>query len=324
LYNDSKPERAFDLIIISDVASPYMEAYKPSGEKKQEGFRKQSIEQLAKKGKSISFWTSIVLIALLALCLLVPLRDDYDLNFKTGICLGVAGGLLLLMAAKTFVVYKIKQVIKYLENRLKQLIPAFQYEKLSHLKIEKVTFGRVEPLILDRVNSLVTLLMDVFLKIVRRLNYDKLYDNPSFKYKRISNLIKELTEQDYNSKLARRAEQNNPLPAGSVFTGVYKDDVGHSIKEVVDSSSSFGTTLWFTDKPDALNPMLDQLVATGQLNMCYNLLMYLEELLLVPGNGFTSLDAVMQNNVKTVYEQCKSDWLLFKEDPMFMVKRLSI
>src|SRR5688572_17322189 len=39
LYNKSRKERAFDLVIISDVASPYMSPYKPTAAKDQEGLR---------------------------------------------------------------------------------------------------------------------------------------------------------------------------------------------------------------------------------------------------------------------------------------------
>ena len=102
---------------------------------------------------------------------------------------------------------------------------------------------------------------------------------------------------------------------------VYDEIVGPKIKEVAETASGFGTTLWFTEK-ETLDNMLDKLVAAGQFTMCYDMLEYLEIVLFQGDNGFNELGEMDKINLTQLYNQCKSDWLNFKNEPFFMVKPL--
>ncbi len=314
----------FDLIIISDVASPYMEPYKPFVETKKKGFNTLTLKEVKKKAETISKGISMGLLVCIALFALLPAIWQYPNNIGTGLSLGIAGVLLLLLIAKMMAVGAIKKKIAQMLHALEKKIPSFYFKKLSKLKIEELSVHRAQPLIMDRLNSLVTLLMDVFLKVVRRLNYYKLYNNNNFKYRRISNLIKELTEMDFNANVLRRQQDQaaaGKTPDFSIFNGTYNEVVGTAIKGVAESASSFGTTLWFTDD-DKLSDMLDQLIATGQFTMCYNLIEYLEKLIYDKDSGYDGLDQQKKDNLQKLYSDCKEDWKQFKDDPMFMVKEL--
>lgn len=316
LYNDSKKERAFDLVIISDVASPYMEPYRATPQNDTEGFRKLSVDQINRKARRISRMATLVLLALTALFALLPMLDNYSHNFTNGILLGLAGGFLILFIAKLWIASRVKKISRYINTTIKKLVPPFHLEKLRHLKIEQLAFGRLEPLVMDRINSLVKLMMDVFLKIVRRLNYDKLYDNPDFGNRRISNLIRELTEEDFSNK---RSTAGNAR-SNSVIGNDYETAIGPAIKKIAEESAVFGTTLWFTDEPGRLDSMLNKLVATGQFTMCYNLIVYLESLMFDDKNDFNAYAQDTKDEVRKLYETVVADWQMFKVDPMFLTK----
>jgi hypothetical protein len=124
--------------------------------------------------------------------------------------------------------------------------------------------------------------------------------------------------------MKRRQENHLPNNAGgakSLFNGTYMQDIGPEIKAVAEDASGFGTTLWFTDD-DHLSGKLDKLIATGQFNLCYNMLEYLEKMMFQKDSGFEELDTVTKSDLLALYEQAKSDWLKFKIDPMFMVKEM--
>jgi predicted acylesterase/phospholipase RssA len=325
-YKKNAAESYFDLIIISDVASPYMDPFKPAVDPPKTGWRRLTLKQVFLRVRKIERTVSVVLVVALVLFALLPLLVGYGNNFLTGFAVAWVAVTVSLWFAKSYVVRLLKRGWNSLLEGIKKKIPDYFLQRFAKLRVEELSVRRVEPLIIDRVNSLVTLLMDVFLKVIRRLNYFKLYENDRFGYRRVSNLVRELTEFDFNNRRSRETE-NIPSSATyreySILHGEYADVVGVKIKEVAESAASFGTTLWFTDK-DNLQHMLDHLLASGQFTMCYNLLHYLETLIFEEGNGFAALPAGVQQNLMTCYDQCKADWLHFKEKPMWMVEEMEM
>lgn len=325
LYKKSEDVSYFDLIIISDVASPYMEPFKPFHEKPKEGLRSLSLNAVRKKFKNANRTITIVLLAFTTLFALIPFAWKYSLSFSTGLLIGLAMAPLAVIVFKGILFSKVKKAVGYLRNALVGIVPEFYRSKLAGLKIEELSIHRIEPLLFDRLNSLITLLMDVFLKVVRRLNYGDLYNDTKFIYRRMSNLIKELTEADFN----RGRNQTKPETEGSTsyknnskLKGDYHTVVGPKIKSVAEEASGFGTTLWFTEE-NQLHNMLDKLVATGQFTMCYNMLDYLEQIIFVEDNGFNELPVDTRENLEKLYDECLRDWNLFKDDPMFLVKEMA-
>lgn len=318
LHKKNEETPAFDLIIISDVASPYMQPFKPFSEKPKKGLRSLTLNDLQEKTEKIDKGINMFLLLATVLFLAIPFLWKYAFTFYTGLSLGVALTGMILMLVKRKIVSYVKEVVHYVREQVAELIPAFFRAKLAALRIEHVSVHRIEPLLFDRLNSLVTLLMDVFLKVVRRLNYGDLYNDEKFMYRRMSNLIKELTKVDFE----RRANQGRPetkdskkYAANSKLNGTYDIVVGSKIQKLVEEAASFGTTLWFTDDNE-LDKTLDKLLATGRVTMCYNLLDYLEQLLFVEDNGFDQLDQHTQEALRKTYDECLKDWNDFKQSPM--------
>lgn len=291
-YKSDQPEPYFDLVIISDVASPYMKAYAPAIDKAKEGIRQLTIEHAAERLRMYNTRISVGLLLLVLAFAVAPLLWGYSNTWPTGFCIGLSLCFLCAFIGKWMLQ---RRVIRWKDAAIASVqkkVPRFFVEKLSHLKIEALSIRRAEPLILDRINSLITLLMDVFLKVVRRLNYYKLYDNERYIYRRMSNLIRELTEADFREVRDRRGSgpgEQSRYTTNSVLQGKYEDVVGANLKLFSETASSFGTTLWFTEDEQLAN-MLGTLVACGQATMCYNMLDYLEHLLFDDKNGFDKLD----------------------------------
>jgi predicted acylesterase/phospholipase RssA len=324
-YKKNRNEPYFDLVIISDVASPYMDPFVPFADQAKTGFRNLTLSKVKDKAIGINKKIDIGLLMVIVLLLLAPIVTGYANTFITGLFIGIAFSALLIFIAKTLLLTKIKKFSTQGLLSLRKKLPPFYIEKLSNLKIEELSVRRMEPLILDRLNSLLTLVGDVFLKAIRRLNYYKLYDNEQYRYRRITNLIKELTEIDFNERRERKIinkGNDGSLQQKSIVHGDYSEVIGKPIKELVEKASSFGTTLWFTED-EQLDKMLEKLIAAGQVTICYNMLTYLETLLFETNNGFENLGQDVKDELVKLYEECKKDWLRFKEDPYFMSTNFS-
>jgi predicted acylesterase/phospholipase RssA len=309
----------FDLIIISDVASPFMKPYKAVTESPdQKRIHKYTIAGAMKANKVIN----ITLLSLLILFTCLPLFFNYANNILTGLCLALTSIVVIAIVLKAVIVIKITKKIDSLKDRLYSKMPTLNDEKLNNLKIQDIPFGRLTSLLLNRLNSLVVLFIDVFLKIVRRSNYEKLYTDDRYTFRRISNLVKELTEQDFSMRRNREGEINkasdNP---NSQLTNNYQQTVGPVIQKITEEASSFATTLWFTEK-DTSDDMLMKLVATGQVTMCYNLIKYLEKLIYHKDSEFSKLPLKVQTELQDLLKYCVKDWLKFKCYPMIMTNNL--
>jgi predicted acylesterase/phospholipase RssA len=323
-YKKDNPDPYFDLVIVSDVSSPYMEPFVPATDQVKKGLRSLSLTELIKKVRKINFKINSILIGWIIVFSLLPITFNYSNNIWTGICLGLAFTGIIILVIKAVLIKKVKTLFLKLVDFIHQKIPAFFADKLSKLKIEELSIRRLEPLIMDRINSVAILMSSVFLKIVRRLNYYKLYQNDLYHLRRISNLIMELTEKDYLERMKRKREDNTiieKLPGIILPGNSYEEEIGPNIKQVAEEAAGFGTTLWFTDQ-DQLDDKLDKLIATGQFTLCHNLLEYLEKLMFEKGNSYEHLDKKVQTDLAGLHKLCELDWKKFKENPMFLVHEM--
>ena len=170
---------------------------------------------------------------------------------------------------------------------------------LSHLK-----FATLEAMIMNRAKSVVMMTSEVFLKQLRKLGYNALYDDEGWKNRLISNAIYELRP---NEKWQSKADNGN-LPYYLMPSNLIQEN---SIK-----ATSMGTTLWFTSA-DKQEQMPQALMATGQYTMCYNLLDYIYKIEKSPEN--------LNDNHKLIIgckEKLMEAWKKFQEDPQWMVRSM--
>lgn len=304
-YNSSSEKPYFDLIIVSDVSSPNMSSFQATSSE-DSWFSRKTFQDFVKYSKIFN-WGLIVLIIVFLLPIILQFYNDFLRGIGCGIAIGLVGILI-------FKIWSINKISNKIKTTIEKLIgPNYNFykSKIGPLSIAKVPFGTLSVLAKDRIVSLSILMQEVFLKVVRRLNYNKLYENKDYKLRRISTLIQGLTEQDFS-------KYKSSLPDNPSIT--YDNFVGSKIAQTVDEASSFGTTLWFTEA-EGMNKVLHKLVATGQLTMCFNMMIYLNNWIMDDDGNFDRLSTKDQNQMKEMLEQCKGDWERFREEPEFLVGR---
>ncbi len=308
MYKNGLERPYFDLIIVSDVASPDMNAYKPFNEQpKKNNWKSLTLNQIVAKAKSFLSQVNRVLLMVFFFSLLIPLIWGYENNIFTGFFLTLPIFSVILFLCKRWLIKESLTRYEKVKQATFSLIDPFYFKKLAKLKIGELSYHRVEPLLVNRGMSLLTLLSVVFLKVIRRLNYKRLYEHPHYDFRRSTSLIRELTEKTWKSR-----HKN----------GDYNHEIGNNIKEIVETAAEFGTTLWFTDE-EKLEKMLEMLVVTGQLTMCYNIKTYLEDLVAAPedeqdSNGFQDLPMATQQTLLLTLSNCQQHWEKFKENPYFL------
>lgn len=303
-YNHSKDKPYFDLVIVSDVSSPNMTRFE-SGEMKQHRWSDITYGQVTLYSKYFNRVLAVVTAGLFAL----PFFWSYSDSFFTGFCIGLGLMISVVLFAKIFLLSKLKKLIS---SQFQKLIGSnfnFYKSKVGPLKIANVPFGTLALLARDRITSLSILMQEVFLKVVRRLNYNKLYEDDRYHFRRITTLIRGLTEDDFTKYKSS---------IGKDDTVSYDSFVGPKIADTVKAASGFGTTLWFTETEN-MNDVLHKLVATGQLTLCFNMIIYLNRWLNDQEGHFDRLSAIEQNRIRSLHEQCMEDWTRFRNDPLWMV-----
>jgi hypothetical protein len=106
--------------------------------------------------------------------------------------------------------------------------------------------------------------MSVFLKHVRRLNYKRIYEDNTWKNRRIMNAIYEL-------KGGTKTRDENEIKAK--VKGIYQPS--DKIRKAATIASGMGTTLWFTKDQLQKENMLNNIIGCGQFTTCWNLLEYI-------------------------------------------------
>ena len=320
---DAKP---YDLIIISDVTSPYFHPFEftePKIKGKWHDWNYRQISSLIRKRVRQIIWGLFIMWSLSIIYLGANWSTNSTLTgvvvsilFLTTVLLGsVIWGRKKLVAVKS-------RVLNYLERELADDLPV---RDLGSLKFSEIPVHKIEPLLLDRIKSLAILVSTIFLKTVRRLVYGRLYDSDRHRFKRASTLIHQLTQEDYNSQLS--INSNNPAfyqnLAGchSDLKGNYEKVIGVNLQKIAENAVRFGTTLWFLEE-DVVEDRLNSLLICGQASMCFTLLRYLTELRCTPGNGYDALSPSLKKTMEHIWVHCMKDWARFKEDPRFLNNKL--
>lgn len=294
----SDDRRAVDLYIISDVSSPFMDNYLYSEVKPEKGWRKWSFGKLRAWG---------------FLSLLLGMGGTAGAFFLPGnwkILTGAGSGLYLILGMALILIGGA------FNNALRTFdVPQFFLDRIR--PVGKLRFGIYEAMIKNRINSVGTMVADVFMKQVRRLSYGKVYDDEAWDDRLITNTVYELEPKEVKRRLrtsSHRLSEHLLRP-------------GDKIQAVASLAKSMGTTLWFTDKelgntgPTKANK-LNALIACGQFTMCFNLLDYIEKVLWKKENAeqYAAYSEEMKGHIQALYDRLLADWNKFKADPYWMVE----
>lgn len=273
-----------DLLIVSDVTSPYMAKFEASVQKKQNWWRKLT--------PALIFTLNTLLLIASGIALFIFARKG-----NTGLTI-----LFTAIVTITLIVFVLAKMLGSLPKKFE--VPDMFFKPLG--KLMRLKLLVYENLVMNRANSLMKMAGDVFLKHVRRLNYSRIYKDDSWENRRIMNAIYELrkTEKAWKEKINKGELSPELAPS---------DAVG----EVARKATVMGTTLWFTKDELEKENMLDTIIACGQFTMCWNLLEYIHNI--EKNNRNTNqlhLALVQQCKAKVT-----DDWNKFKADPYWMVNQ---
>jgi len=294
----SEDEKAIDLYIISDVASPYMDSYVRTEEKAFKKWRKWSFKK----------FTGVGLILLVVGLLTIYLASI--LHKPTGTFItGFFAAIFFLFSGLSFFLSDI------FEWSLKKFnTPDFFMKKLH--AVSSMKFGVYETLIKNRISSVQSMVSEVFMKQIRRQEYSRVYNDKSWKGRCIMNAIYELT----NDQTKYRNAEEKDLISEDL------KNISHILIEISEKAKSMGTTLWFTseeleDDFKRNRSLLNSLIACGQFTGCYNLLEYIEKILWNRENkeGYDNYPLTLKSEIKDLYNELLSHWHKFNDNPYWML-----
>jgi predicted acylesterase/phospholipase RssA len=153
------------------------------------------------------------------------------------------------------------------------------------LYLKRLRIKHLRYLIKIRVSSLVSLASDVFSIRTRVLSYMLVYMMPGWRDKLITNEIFDV---------AGPGGPDVPQPT-------------EAMKKVVEHAGTMPTAFWFEHPED-----LPDLIASGQMNMCSNLISHLRRRQRLHPEEFTP-------EMARLLDSCEQDWRRFMTDPHIMV-----
>ncbi|HMG93834.1 MAG TPA: hypothetical protein VK589_27435, partial [Chryseolinea sp.] len=319
--NPNDPLKPFDLYIITDVASPYMDKWSKSDDKlgswremSYSTFNWNIIDFFA---KPIPLWVWLLMAisivgAMGSINITDPAWFKVLLSFVSGIAFTVSLGYAL--AKKFLKAVLVKRVSSAIQNVIQKL-PAFYRPLLK--RFEKIRFGIFERMLRERGSSTVTILNEMFLKQLRRLTYFQIYEKDEWKFRRIMNGVYELTDYNLKARMAADGEDEDGKKEFIAHLDPLLADPGEKINAAAAVAAKMPTTLWFEAEHNKAR-MLDHLIACGQFTVCYNLLVYLTELQHDPGSPLKETWE-QQKDLKALYMDLMRDWKVFRDKPLFMI-----
>ena len=193
-------------------------------------------------------------------------------------------------------------VLSRLKTLFKKNVPEPLLDDI--LTFQKLDISLIQRMLTDRVTSAMLMINDVFLKQIRRLNYDIFYSKEELKNRRITATVYKLNGQE------------SPYTKGNGYNEAIKPAPSKNLESVCLTASKTPTTLWW-DKRDIAKNRMQTLIACGQFTVCYELIDYILELKKDKKSeieDFTEIDKLL-NALET-------DWKSFNEKPLWLVEQL--
>ena len=275
-----RTDKALELIIISDVSISDMDGYSPCKQTLPESIGKRTIAKLQK----YALFAEIIISLLLIIAFFV--NNHY-----------LIGAIIVIWGMVTIANVALHWIDKKIVGLLSDTIIGKNASFINHL-----SFADIESLLMNRAKSVIMMSSSVFLKRIRKMSYDTLYNDKDWQNRLVTNTIYELRAGE---KWASRFKN-----------GTLADYLQPSmaIQENSSKAANMETTLWFTEK-DKATGVPEAILAAGQYTICYNLLDYIEK---IEKNG----DNLNENHQMIIAckQQLQDAWKKFQEDPLWMVK----
>lgn len=145
-----------------------------------------------------------------------------------------------------------------------------------------------------RLTSVLKMVSDIFLKRIRRLSLNSLYDSTEWNYRFKSNYIYTLEKEE---------------------TGL-----SPQMQKAIAAANNMPTTLWFTET-EVKNNVLNDLIACGQFTQCKNLLTYLDRIIdgTYRKKVWNHLSSDYQQKLLELRQHITDDWARFQKDAYWLL-----
>ncbi len=288
------PDNRFDLLLVTDVSNLYSPTYVPPEQGEPNWFGRLRIRQ--------AIWLLRASPYITCLCALLFFVPNYWLHSLGAMFVLPTALLWWLRNILTVRIRRLEaNVVKNRSLSWKAVIePYAGYFMNLQLSVLKT-------MLLDRLNTVIVLASDLFLKRIRRGDYERLFEDSVWRHRRAANFIYDLSSENKINRL----EQLNR----NDWQGILQETLipSTTLETIAEKARLMGTTLWFdTAHQDALA----DIVATGQFTTCYNLIEYLCRLEQHP--AYKSLKAPTQQQLATLKDNLVTDWKQFNQQPYWL------
>jgi len=334
--NKNKP---FDLVIVGDVTSHFMDPYKIVEQETATGWRAGTLNGYLKKAAAIfrkikNAMIASIFVSLLSLSVAIANIFAFAIPYLTSFCLFLFGASLVISLLLVFITRaagkqkllkklfagdvtpQIKTILEHL-NVSNNFSPPIIDKLTGYLGNTKLNV--IEQMLKSRAASVLTMTMDVNLKHTRRLIYELFYNDQQYDNRRLYNVLFELSTFNGPNRVYRI---NKKLPWAKPEDKQLLHDVPASLCQIAEESRTMGTTLWFA-KDDVIQDKLKKLVTTGQFTTCINLIEYVQMIERKVELGDLNLAVEEVNKVKIIKEQLFKDWNEFKKEPYHLYNSLA-
>ncbi|MCL5127721.1 MULTISPECIES: patatin-like phospholipase family protein [unclassified Algibacter] len=293
-----------DLIIVNDVGSYKMKPWQQDATKiEKKSTAKRVINKVLQYFSIKPIYWIILLVGLLIL-LLNNMKVFGPTDYVGWYILGsTLFGMGLLLTVFGLVASSVKiAVLSRLKHVFNKNIPEALLDDI--LTFEKLDISLIQVMLSNRITSAMTMINDVFLKQMRRVNYDLFYSKSQLKNKRITATVYKLN--------GKKSPYNNSPGYNKAIKLPSKN-----LESVCLTASETPTTLWW-DKKDIVKNRMQTLIACGQFTVCYELMEYILELKADPDSNVTDF-----TEIDKLYGALQQDWIKFNKEPLWLVNVLN-
>lgn len=297
--------RPFDLMLINDVGSHYMDPLKPNDTYNNKGI---SLNKLL-------FIITILLVVITtgAVLAFVSAGKPEDIRFDLykvliptiSLTVIFAIPIFLLCIGLWFIVHTQKKLTTPDEYGVGLKLHKTFSQKIIDLLVRyffKTPISTIKVMLTDRVKSVLSLNNDVFLKRVRYLLYQRFFSTDTWKLRKKSNHIYDLS---FTNDVNRIDHDKNAYPPSTVM------------QIVAEKAYQMSTTLWF-DKKDTQEQTKAFIIACGQFTTCYNLLLYTDTII---QNEVMYSTASNKKRVDHIKKQLEAHYQAFFVDPFWLYNK---
>lgn len=167
--------------------------------------------------------------------------------------------------------------------------------------LEKTPVHILKRLASIRFFSLSDIMENTFMSRIRSLQISELYNEAEWEHKLVSNNI-------YSLYTNWKRAKNIPPPTEQML-------------KTAEQAAAMPTALWFTTK-EKKEGMLDALIIAGQMNLCFQLLLHIDEELNDP-NVIVTFPPETQATLKTLEERIRADYHKFMENEKWLLSQIN-